>query len=574
MRVNMKQISFFMLALLLIFPALTQAEEFTAESKISGVTVYTNRAAVTRHAKIKLPQGAHTVVFRGLPDRIATDSLRVEGSAKADVVIGALAHKRVITQELTSEKERMLSDNLQKLADQIGFEKAEINALKNRLQLMDTIKTHALQQINEEIKSFTLQPLQWISAAKKMQEETAAVKQAQQQHDINIRDLNEAVQKVKRELSSLRTGSRSSYEVTVPLEAMAATELELDLTYQTGNASWQPIYDARLDTDSGDLVLVQYGAVRQLSGEDWSDVALTLSTAQPHRSAALPPLNPVWVNSYKPSEDTSMLRAKATAQGTTGAVTDPLQEWRRTAEARRFEIEFSDDHDPTATAPQKQAQFAVAQVDTGGFVAEYRVPNTVTVLSDNEETKLMVGSFDVENKLEIHIQPQHLAEAFLVAHGKLKSQAPVLPGQVNLFRDGAYVGKTRIPLLRPEEEHNLFFGVDDGLSVKRNMLKDERKDDGLIVKEASLERHYITEIKNLRKTPVDIRVRETVPVSKDDEIKIAILRDKTTQGYETDIDKISGLTGWSFTLAPEEQKDIRLGWKVTWPQEDRITGLP
>ncbi|TNE28142.1 MAG: mucoidy inhibitor MuiA family protein [Alphaproteobacteria bacterium] len=565
MRVKMKQISCLMLMLLLVFPALAQAEEFTADSKISSVTVYTNRAAVTRTAKIKLPQGAHTVVFRGLPDRIATDSLRVEGSAKADVVIGALAHKRVVTQELTSEKERMLSDNLQKLADQIGFEKAEIKALNNRLQLMDAIKIHALQQINEEIKSFTLQPLQWISAAKKMQEEAAAVKQAQQRHDINIRDLNEAVQKVKRELSSLRTGSRSSYEVTVPLEAMAATELELDLTYQSGNASWQPIYDARLDTESGELVLVQYGAVRQLSGEDWQNVALTLSTARPHRSAALPPLNPIWVNSHEVT--------KANLNGATAVGFAFSRESEMLQEYQKADV-------PMASMPMKQAvverkaQFAAAQVDTGGFVAEYRVPNMVTVLSDNEETKLMVGAFDVENKLEIHIQPQHLAEAFLVAHGKLKSEAPVLPGQVNLFRDGAYVGKTRIPLLRPEEEHNLFFGVDDSLSVKRNTLKDERKDDGLIVKEASLERHYITEIKNLRKTAVDIHVRETVPVSKDDEIKIEILRDKTTQGYETDIDKIVGLTGWSFSLAPEEKKDIRLGWKVIWPQEDRITGLP
>ena len=54
--------------------------------------------------------------------------------------------------------------------------------------------------------------------------------------------------------------------------------------------SWPTLLDvaSRLAPDGKKLELLLYAAVRQDSGEDWTGVALVLSTAQPDRSGTPP----------------------------------------------------------------------------------------------------------------------------------------------------------------------------------------------------------------------------------------------------------------------------------------------
>ncbi|OFW96976.1 MAG: hypothetical protein A3J37_08965 [Alphaproteobacteria bacterium RIFCSPHIGHO2_12_FULL_45_9] len=185
----------------------------------------------------------------------------------------------------------------------------------------------------------------------------------------------------------------------------------------------------------------------------------------------------------------------------------------------------------------------------------------------------MVGAFDTENTLQVHIKPQISTEAFLVAKAKLKGESPILPGEVSLFRDGAFVGKSSVPLLRPDEDYALYFGADDQVSVKRKILKDEKTDGGMIMRDNVQERHFVTEIQNLHSKPVAIVLQETTPVGQNDEITSDILKDVTTAGYTPDTNNIKGLLQWTFDLDAKAKKDMKLGWKVAWPKDSQISGL-
>jgi uncharacterized protein (TIGR02231 family) len=185
----------------------------------------------------------------------------------------------------------------------------------------------------------------------------------------------------------------------------------------------------------------------------------------------------------------------------------------------------------------------------------------------------MVGTFATDSTLEIHVKPQLSTEAFLVAKAKLKSESPILAGQVSLFRDGAFVGKSNLPLLRPDEEHALFFGADDQVSVKRKILMDEKTEGGVILRDNVQERHFITEIQNLHSKPVTIVVKESTPVGRNDKITTDIVDNATSSGFTQDTANIKGLLRWEFKLDPKAKKDIKLGWKVTWPKDENISGL-
>jgi uncharacterized protein (TIGR02231 family) len=571
----MKRLFFAATALALLMPSLVMADEFKAESKIVSATVYTGRAKVTRVAEIDLPKGAHTVVFTGLPAILLPDSLRAEGTARADVKFGAVAHKQVMSSQLTSARENELNAELEKLQDQVTLLNTDKNALTAQRTFIQALGTHANLRSDEEIAELNLKPDQWSAAAQTIKNDLAETLKGEVMIDIRLRETSRDINRVQAELNAQRTDQRSTWSVTVPLESSEATKLKIELSYQVPNATWTPIYDARLETEGqGDLKLLQFGSVQQTTGEDWEGIALALSTAQPQRGTGLPDLQPNWVDAYEGNRGynaaaLSMDSAEGSQVQFKSMSSNVIQS------SSGFGSIMGGMDAPAAPPPpvERKAEFAAAQVNNGGFVSEYKIPGPSRVMSDGTETKLMVGGFDLDSKLEVHIKPQLSTEAYLVAKSKLKGEAPILPGAVNLFRDGAFIGQSRLPLLRPGEEQQLYFGVDDQVAVKRKTLKDERKEAGIISRDNILDRHYVTEIQNLHTKKVDVVVKETVPATRNEKVRIEISKENTTTGYTEDTANIKGMTVWQFPMEAKEKKVLKLGWTLTWPSGTTLSGL-
>jgi len=93
---------------------------------------------------------------------------------------------------------------------------------------------------------------------------------------------------------------RATKTVTVRLSVAAAGRLDLTLSYIVPGASWTPAYDARVTTADRTVELGYFGVVRQNTGEDWRDVALTLSTARPALGGGPAPLTPWTLDVYQP----------------------------------------------------------------------------------------------------------------------------------------------------------------------------------------------------------------------------------------------------------------------------------
>ncbi len=550
--------SFFTLLVVTSLSSLpVMAKDIPVDSKITAATVYSDRANVTRTAKVQIPAGSHSLVFTGLPVSIYADSLRTEGNSGADVVFGALSHKRESHLDYVVPKEKELNKQLVNLQDQRKLYTLEKQALQAGKIFLDNIGKQASMRVNEDIAEINLKPESWGAASDAVTMKMLENLRNTHGLDIKIREVNEQITKVKNEIRELRTGQKQNYSVTIPFESDKATTLTINLSYQLPNVGWQPIYDARLDVKSAKLELVQYGSVWQRTGEDWSDVKLTLSTARPSRGAGLPKLHPNWISLIQP-------RAKINAITFSAAAPAPVMMEMMDGEMDDMALERA--------VPQK-VKVRSAQINTEGFIGEYEIIGLSNVASDGTQSKLMIGAFETENSLQVQVKPQLSTDAYLVVKTKLKGDAPILAGQVNLFRDGAYIGQAYMPMLRPNDTEELAFGIDDNVRVKRNVLKDKRSETGLISKESIIERNFVTEIQNLHKTPIDIAVLETIPVSQDDNIRVEILKDKTTSGYERDLHNVKGVTRWAQKLKPQEKSKIMLGWSVSYPKGKNISGL-
>ena len=550
-------------------PALAQAAELVAQSRISAVTVYTDRATVTRTATVELPAGASTVVFNELPASLFADSLRTDGSAAADVVLGALESKTQNSAELAAPRERELNEKLQTLQDQRALLVADQQALVQKQQFLSTLSQQASLRTREDIASIDLKPAQWKDAADALLTSYGETMRAAAAKTVELRTLDNQIEAAESDLNQLQTGARTTYQVRVPLESKAATRLTISVSYQLPYASWQPIYDARLDTSTGKVTLVQYGEVRQQTGEDWSEAKLVLSTAQPARGTALPPLDPMWVNVYDRNQTAryaAMDKAEMSARSNVsaqafGGMADSA------APAEMLAV-------PAAAPVMKEASFQAASLNAGGYVSEYTIPGTVSVLADGTAKKVMISTLDVSSELVVKVKPQISATGFLVAVTKLGGETPLLPGQASLFRDGAFIGSLALPMLRPGEETDLSFGVDDQVLVKQRVLKDETGESGVISKDTTRTLLTVSELQNLHRTPVKIAVLQTVPAPRNEQVKLAMIDDKTSTGYDKEVDHIPGQLRWSFELAPQAKREVNLGWVLSWPAGQSLTGLP
>lgn len=548
------------------------ADEIPVESKIRAATVYNDRATLTRQAKVTVPAGSHTLVFKGLPVSIFTDSLRTEGKAQGKIRFGAISHKTESHEDYVVPKEKEISAQIELLSDQKKMLFDEKQALTGSLTFLGKLGEQAVLRASEDIAQINLKPEEWKGAADAIYSKGFENMKAMNTLDVSMRNIDKQIKKLEDELAQLRTGETQTMLVQIPLESEAETILTVDLSYQISNVSWQPVYDARLDTSSGKLDLIQYGEVWQNTGEDWEGVELTLSTAQPSRGAGLPDLDTQWVNLLQPVK----VKPMAAAMNGAGMAMDSAapQEMSAKSLERALMVGESAMPVPIESDEFEEAEFVSAEIDTEGFVGAYKITGSADVKSDGTHSKHLIGAFDTDSTLQVQVKPQISTEAFLVAKTKLKGEAPVLPGMVNLFRDGAFIGQHDMQMLRPGDEEILAFGVDDNVRIKRNLLKDENAESGLISKESVLERHFTTQVQNLHKQPIEIAVLETVPVPQNERIRVEIIKDKTTPGYVSDLDNIKGLTQWTAKLEAGAKGDVALGWKVIWPKDGIINGIP
>jgi len=528
------------------------AAEVAAVGRIAAVTVFPDRALVTREVPVALPAGDVTVMVGGLPAGVLADSLRVEGKADVPLVVGSLESRRVFAEELVGERERELNQQLQGLRDDQRRWADKALALGHQLAFIQALGQKMPERFDVDTVLGRVEPGSWKEAWAAIGNGAAETYGAIQEAELRQRELGEKIQKVQQELSQIATGRREELQARINVTAERAGKATLRLAYQVRGASWWPTYDARLAAEEGTLRLDQLAQVRQNTGEEWAGVALTLSTARPSQGAQVPELQPWFLDFLQVRP---LARAKAVM-----------------SEGRMMNM-AADSAAGAPPAPQEMAVGRVeAEVTAGEFAAEYRIPGPATVPADNQPHQFAVGEHALQARLAVRTVPKVAPVGYLLAKATYEGEAALLPGQVSLFRGDAFIGKVALPLIRPGEEVDLSFGADDRVRVEYAFDTGKRSQKGIFEKRRREERRYRVEVTNHHGRPVEITVLDQVPVPQDERIKVELLED-TTPPTERDPDGVRGVLAWRRTYAPQEKVLTLFGYAVSYPEGETVPGF-
>lgn len=515
-----------------------------AGGTIAAVTVFPDRAQVTRQVKVDLPAGSHTVLIANLPPRLIEQSLQVRGQGSGRLLIGAVEARRVFSTQLTQEREQKLADTLRGLQDDKAVLDGRRQALDTQAAFIE--KLAQLPATPGKDHSSTFAPDTWPAAWQAIGNGMTETNKARVALQREQRALDEQIKKVEQELNQMRSGRKDSITAAIHVEASQAGSASFELSYQVPGASWTPVYDARLNTESRALQLTQAAWVRQASGEDWNEVALTLSTARPAAGAAMPELQPWWIDFPRPMPAAPRAMREMKSDEMLAGV--------------------------MSAAPALEAQEQVAEAAVGDFAVSYRVPGKVSVTADNARQRFVLDKQDVAVQLAARSVPRLDARAFLYAEFDYAGAAPLLPGAWRLTRDDTYVGEVMQPMLRPGARLALAFGSDDAVEVKYLVVKDERGEKGVFSKDNRVERRYRVELHNRHRIALPVSIYDQIPVPRDQQIKVA-LSDDTTPPSERDVEGRVGVLLWKQELKPQAKQVIQFGYGVSFPQGREVPGF-
>lgn len=542
-------------ALVLLYLATTvapappaRADDVLAGSAVSAVTVYPDRARVTRTAAADLKGGDATVVVDGLPAGVAPGSVQVAGTAGFELTIVSVESRQAFRADAASDRERAIQADLRAATDRHQVISDKISALDTQAAFIESVAKVSPPKTKEGI--LLGKPADWSAAwvaVGRGMDETLKAKREQEQA---LRSVDADVRRLEQELARVRTGALQTTEVRAQVHAGGAGTARFQVTYDVPAATWAPVYDARLDPEKGSLELILRGQVRQRTGEDWDGALLTLSTARPGAAAAMREPEPWFVGFAKPVA-TDFFRKSVTSE----------QEMKDAGIAGAL--------DRADAAP---ASAAVATAEVGEFALEYHVAGPQTVPADGEPHAYVADqrTFPVALQVRAHpgVEPVAYLYAVLTDDG-----APLPAGRVSLYRAGALVGQDDLGAVRPGEQRRLGFGADDRVRVTRQVDTDQTGKSGLFGGRQRVERRYVIEVGNFHARPVEVSVYDRLPVPGDTALEVKYLDDWATAPSATDAEGGKGVVVWTGTFEGGEKRKIRFGYALTFPKDQRLAGF-
>lgn len=516
--------------------ALAQPLVPPAESRITSVTLYPGSATVER--SVRVAAGTRQLRLSCLPAGLDVQSLAA--TADASVRVGELSALSEAADATPACALTAWDERIRELEDR----KATLAAEHESLALVaGYLKGMATPETTPGGGRAAIDPKALGATAEALRR--ASQEALARQHQIKRlqEELDRQLKPLQAERSRALAGRGRVTTVQITLDA--PRDAELRLSYQVNGPGWTPTYRALLDTRSGALRLQRQAQVAQATGEDWTGVAMRLSTGQVRRGTSGPIAQPWRLGiAHPPPEPQARARAAPLAAPAPAPAALAAKVSEGAAEAVSFD----------------------ASVFNQGFATEFSLPQRVDVPSGGPRVTLALGGVDLQAQLFSRSTPAVQDSVWLVAEAP-QPEGVWPQGPLQLYRDGAYLGSDTLrtggtrPLSLP-------FGRDEQVSVQVEPAQEQRGSAGFAGSRAERSVTHAYRFENRHGTPVTLQVLEAAPVAVDEQVKVQAQFTPTPDSLAWN--EQPGIVLWSQRLAPGQGTRLSAHYSFNWPQDARL----
>lgn len=513
-----------------------------AESSIDAVTVYPDAAWVSRVMDVEVVPGLQTVEMERLSSAIQDASLQAE-------VLAAPGLTLIRDIRFERETDRPESDAVNELRDQIRGIQEQVQALDEEAALMRRQMSYA----EEMAKSFSsgygtretrVPTMEEARATWTYLHETAvAAQDGMRKIDEKRRLLKEETMELEKRLNELLDSDRQLQgKAILTLETDTEGLAKLRVRYLVSRAWWKPLYEVRSYPEKAEVEIAYLAEIQQVSGEEWKDVELTLSTSRSVRSGDVPELQPIRLNKLEPI-DYAPRAMKATLSRNYAAMED------------------------SAMIAQSAPMAPEATVEQGFSSFEIKAPHRVSILSVNQSTRTPLQRRTAKADLWTEVVASITQDAYLRASLIQNLDMPIIPGRGLLFVDDKLVGQTSLGRVLPGEEIKLSLGVDEAVMVTRKDGRSKESQSGLIDKTTTQMRQYMTTIKNARRFDHRILFKDQFPISENEKI---VVRRLAPSEKDVVLDATTGIFEINRVFTAGQEQSYETRFEVVYPRDWEI----
>lgn len=532
--------------------------DFPVETAVTAVIVYPDRAHVTSRGRAELTEGIHQLVIGDLPLALEPESVRAAGSGTARVRLRSVDVQRRHYAQAPA-------------ANVIALE-SRIDALQGRLQEMDdrmAVRQASIDHL-DGLRKATTEYAWGLARGRLTVEKQAALLHFFEEQETRLRGelrglaeekraLKDELTKLQAELEQIRSARpRQRYEARLEVEVLIAGAFTADLTYVVNRAGWRPLYDVRLQEATAGgaaaVAVTTLAEITQNTGQDWTDVRLSVSTARPALNQRVPELKPWFIDVAHPQP--RMMKAH------------PAEPVRMKGELQAAEMADESPMLAMAAPAVMEAEAVVAEAQESGAAVSFAVSGSVDVPGDGTPKKTVLGNYNLEPQLDFLSAPRHTDAVYRRAGLVNSTGAPLLAGPVNLYDGEEYIGRNRLNYTPGGGEVELILGVEERIKVKREMVRRE-VDKRLLRDQRQIVYGYEIKLENLTPAPARITVQDQYPVSRHDQIKVRLDRATPEPVEQTELHILK----WELDLAPGEKRTIQYEYQVEHPRALPVMGL-
>jgi len=532
-----------LLILLVTHVATAQNPSKTVDSRVTKVTVFPQGAQVTRIGHSYLPGGKSDLIFSGISPYTDASSIQVEGNGAFTILSVSPQPNKLREQKKRKEVEE-IEKSKEVFEKQMTLQKAMLDVYEKEEKMLEAnIK---IGGNNVGVKAVDL--------AADLDLHRIRLKELK----LTEIDYNEKIKKISDTLDVIDAQIRvlnnntdiSTTDLVVSVMAKDGANGDFTLNYVVSNAGWFPSYDLHVDDISKPLTLNYKANVHQNTGEEWKDVRIAFSNGNPNESGIAPELKPLYIRNLVVTYNGARSDAKALDE----VVVSGYKKMRNAPAVPATQYLNSDDLSNVNYTEQTQNATAIT----------FELATPYTVINDGQNRAVDMKQEDIPASFEYFCVPKKEKKAYLVAHIPNWLDYNLMDGEVNLYYEGTYTGKTAFSLANTEDTLNLSLGHDKGITVNRTQIKDFSKRQILSDKKSVSTEYEIT-IRNNKKFPININIEDQIPISTDKDITI---ENPTYEGAE--LDAPTGKLTWKLNLPATKDKKLKLSYTVKYPKTYRI----
>ena len=574
---SMKPITILFLFLSFVVNA-QKAKEQNIKSEIKKVKLYITSGEMTHESNLKLEKGRNKLIFSGISAFADPNSIQFTGDNNFRLV-SISTEIDFLAAEAYNPRISVLKDSLESMKDALQLNidtessfNAELGVLNTNKDLKGANTTLTIDQIKSAGEYYRTRTLEINKVISKLKKEQTILRAKIESTRLQLTDLN-------------YTENQRSNQIIILVDANETSNVNTILKYNVSDCGWVASYDLTA-IDINQPVKLKYKAqVYNNTGNEWKDVQLTLSTADPTLSATAPSLNPFYLeySNYIEQERSTYIQPQSQLQQNYRSQIENEINW---ANQRAYDNYMLDKEDAGAklfesnnmaynfqnvmsnglsvNLGKKVTTISTQDIYISEMTAEFVVPNNFTCPSDARPYLVEIKEISVPATFSQVSVPKLDQSAFLLANIVGWQDLELVPGTTSVYFGGNFVGTSYIDTRNVNDTLSLSFGRDPKIQVIRK-LKSEMSTKKVVAGNKRDTYYYDIQVRNNRTVPVTIDIFDQIPISRNSEITVSI---ETLGGGKRN--DITGEVTYKVTLQPGETKNLEIGYTIKYPKDYNV----